>query len=104
MAEDENAPAPKRDLAELGAGLEQRMAELEQRMAGLEERLSEQIRDSQTEILKAFLPWQESVHTQFRKLEANMGNNVTSIEQRMGIMERRLWEIEKRLLMNPPAA
>jgi hypothetical protein len=33
-----------------------------------------------------------------------MGNNVTSIEQRMGILERHLWEIEKRLLMNPPAA
>jgi hypothetical protein len=86
MAEDENAPATKKDLAELEA------------------RLSEQMRDMQTEILKAFLPWQESWHTQFRKLEANMGNNVTSIEQRMGILERRLWEIEKRLLMNPPAA
>jgi hypothetical protein len=33
-----------------------------------------------------------------------MGNNVTAIEGRMSIMERRLWEIEKRLLMNPPAA
>jgi hypothetical protein len=32
-----------------------------------------------------------------------MGNNVTSIEIRMGILERRLWEIEKRLLINPPA-
>ena len=72
--------------------------------AVLKARLSEQMRDMQTEILKAFLPWQESWHTQFRKLEANMGNNVTSIEQRMGILERHLWEIEKRLLMNPPAA
>lgn len=101
MAEDENSPATKKDLAALEAGLE---AELEKRLASLEERLSERIRDSQTGVLKAFLPWQESVHTQFRKLEANMGNNVTSIEQRMGILERRLWEIEKRLLMNPPAA
>lgn len=40
----------------------------------MEERPSERIRDSQAEILKAFLPWQQSVHT------------------------------EKRLLMNPPAA
>jgi hypothetical protein len=32
-----------------------------------------------------------------------MGNNVTSIEQRMGILERRLWEIEKRLLLKTRA-
>ena|ERR1039458_975182 len=101
MAEDENAPATKKDLAELEARMD---TKLDTKLSELEDRLSERIRDSQTEILKAFLPWQESVHTQFRKLEANMGNNVTSIEQRMGIMERRLWEIEKRLLMNPPAA
>jgi hypothetical protein len=78
MAEDENAPATKKDLRGLGEDLRKEIAEME-------ERLSEQIRDSQTEILKAILPWQESVQTQFRKLEANIGNNVTSIEQRMGI-------------------
>jgi hypothetical protein len=59
MADDENAPATKKDLAQLGAGLEQRMAALEDRMSGLEDRLSERIQDSQTEILKAFLPWQD---------------------------------------------
>jgi hypothetical protein len=48
------------------------------------------MRDTHTEILRAFLPWQESWNTQFRKLETNMGNNVTSIERRMGILERRL--------------
>jgi hypothetical protein len=77
---------------------------MDTKLSELEDRMSERMRDMQMEILKAFLPWQESVHTQFRKLEANVANNVTSIEQRMGIMERRLWEIEKRLLMNPPAA
>lgn len=55
---DENAPATKKDLREL------------------EERLSEQMRDMQTELLKA----------------------------RMDVMERRLGEIEKKLLLNPPAA
>jgi hypothetical protein len=95
--DNENAPATKKDLAELATSMDQKLSDME-------ERLSERIRDSQTGILKAFLRWQQSVHTQFRKLEANMGNNVTSIEERMGILERRLWEIEKRLLMNPPAA
>jgi len=108
---DENAPATKKDLAQLETRIDTKLSELETRidaidakLSGLEDRITERIRDSQTEILKAFLPWQESVHTQFRKLEANMGNSVTSIEERMGILERRLWEIEKRLLMNPPAA
>lgn len=116
MADDENAPATKKDLTELRSELKGDMAQMEARFdhkletkfSEFEERLTsrvtEQIRDSQTDILKAFLPWQDSVHTQFRRLEANMGNNTTAIEQRMGILERRLWEIEKRLLMNPPAA
>jgi hypothetical protein len=112
MAEDEDAPATKKDLAELKTVLKTDLAELEARLEAkfdtkfseIRDSITEQIRDNQTEILKAFLPWQESVQTQFRKLEADMGNNVVSIQQRMNILERRLWEIEKRLLMNPPAA
>jgi len=64
---DENAPATKKDLREL----EER---IDGRMGALEERLSEQMRDMQTELLKAFLPWQDQVRIQFRELEANTGN------------------------------
>ena len=77
---------------------------LENRLCEFERRLSEQLRDMQTELLKAFLPWQEQVRIQFRELEANTGNSVVAVKQRMDVMERRLGEIEKRLLMNPPAA
>jgi hypothetical protein len=70
----------------------------------VEDRLSEQMRDMQTELLKAFLPWQDNVRIQFRELEANTGNSVQSVKLRMDTMERRLGEIEKRLLLNPPAA
>jgi hypothetical protein len=69
-----------------------------------EARLSDQMRDLQTELLKAFLPWQEQVRIQFRELEVNTGNSVNAVKERMGILERRLSEIEKRLLMKPPAA
>lgn len=55
---DENDPATKKDIQ------------------ALEERLSEQMRDMQTELLKAFLPWQDQVRIQFRELEANTGNSV----------------------------
>jgi hypothetical protein len=44
MAEEEDAPATKRDLAQL------------------EERLLERMRDMQTELLMAFQPWQDSIH------------------------------------------
>jgi hypothetical protein len=78
--------------------------ELQEVVRTSEARLSEQIRDVQTELLKAFLPWQENVRIQFRELEVNTGNSVNAVKERMGILERRLSEIEKRLLMNPPAA
>lgn len=84
--EPEDAPLTRRDLA------------------ATEERLSEQLRDMQTELLKAFLPWQDQVRIQFRELEANTGNSVTAIKQRMDVMERRLSEIERKLLREPPAA
>jgi hypothetical protein len=82
----DDAPATRKDLAEM------------------EGRISEQMRDMQTELLKAFLPWQDQVRVQFRELEANTGNSVVAMKERMGILERRLAEIEKKLLLNPPTA
>jgi len=47
---DESAPATNNDLWGLA-----------ERMKASEDRLSEQMRDMQTELLKAFLPWQDQV-------------------------------------------
>jgi DNA anti-recombination protein RmuC len=95
-------------LGEVEKRFDTRLGKVEERfdnrLGEFERRLSEQLRDMQTEILKAFLPWQEQVRIQFRELEANTGNSVVAVKQRMDVMERRLGEIEKRLLMNPPAA
>jgi hypothetical protein len=96
MATDD-APATKRDLAELEERMRQQMREMQAQ-------LQEQMRDMQTELLNAFLPWQESVHVQFEELKFNTRNSVESIRERITIVERRLFEIEKKLLMNPPAA
>ena len=107
MAENENAPATKKDVAVVAkdvAAVAKDVAAVRRDLAASEERLSEQMRDMQTELLKAFLPWQEQVRIQFRELEVNTGNSVSTVKERMNILERRLWEIEKRLLMNPPAA
>ena len=100
MADDENASATKRDLALVTKDL----AALETRLDVRMDSLSEQMRDMQTELLKAFLPWQRDVRIQFRELEVNTGNSVQAIKERLEILQHRLQEIEKRLLMNPPAA
>jgi chromosome segregation ATPase len=98
-------------------GLGQRIDGLEQRIDGLERRveerllevevkltkrmddfaasLEEQIRDSQTEVLKAMLTTQESNLARFKEIEP--------LRERIAILERRLLEIEMKLHI-PPAA
>jgi predicted RNA-binding protein len=62
------------------------------------EAVQEYVRDAQTEILKAFLPYQEGQNIRLRTLE-NVG---TGISERIAVVERRLAEIEKKLLLHPP--
>jgi hypothetical protein len=88
-------PATKKDLAELEARLD---AKLE----ALKEALEERIRDSQTELLKAFLPWQQSQNLRFQHIEVNAANTELLLKKRMEVLEIRLQEIEKRLLIEPP--
>jgi hypothetical protein len=64
----------------------------------------EAVRDSQTEVLKAFLPYQESSNVRMRALEAKLSNVDSGLSERVSIVERRLQELEKRFLQNPPAA
>ena len=65
--------------------------------------VQERIRDAQTEILKAFLPFQQSTNIRMRKMEADQSNSNAALGERMTIMEGRLFEIEKKLLNYPPA-
>ena len=58
MAEDESAPASKKDVWLM-------RRELVIRIDQSHERMSEQLRDTKTELLKAFLPWQEQIRIQF---------------------------------------
>src|ERR1022692_259037 len=98
MADDENASATKRDLALVTKDLAvvtKGLAALETRLDVRMDSLSEQMRDMQTELLKAFLPWQRDVRIQFRELEVNTGNSVQAIKERMDILQHRLQEIEK---------
>jgi hypothetical protein len=85
MDDDRNAPASKADLAEL----ETRITEA----------LTEVVRDGQTEILKAFYGFTETVQTRFKAQD----DTEAGLKKRLTVLEERLLEVEKRLNM-PPAA
>ena len=65
----------KADIAELRAELKGNIAELRTETHSGFDRLQEQMRDMQTEILRAFLPYQGSQNLRLRNLEANTANN-----------------------------
>jgi hypothetical protein len=92
----EDTPATKRDIRKL----DERLASVDERLAGMEERLLERMRDMQTELLKAFLLYQEQTRLRNSALEARQA----ALEGRFNTVEGRLGEIEKRLFLNPPAA
>jgi hypothetical protein len=63
--------------------------------------LTEVMRDMQTEILRAFEAWTGAQTIRLRKLEADHSNLDAAMSGRMEVLERRLSQIEKRLLMGP---
>ena len=100
MDDDRNAPATKADLAEmetrLTAGFRADLAERETRMV---DQLTEAIRDTQTETLKAFYGFVETVQTRFKAQD----DTEAGLKKRLTVLEERVLEVEKKLIM-PPAA
>ena len=111
MDDDRNAPATKGDLAELETRILARMesvlderetrfkADLAEQETRLTETLTEVMRDGQTETLKAFYGFVESVQTRFRAQD----DTEAGLKKRLTVLEERVLEVEKKLLM-PPAA
>jgi hypothetical protein len=81
MDDDRNASATKGDLAEWGT------------------RTIEVIRDAQTETLRAFYGFVESVQTRFKAQD----DTEAGLKKRLTVLEERVLEVEKKLNM-PPAA
>jgi hypothetical protein len=86
---------------ELSGDLSRQLASTKRELV---DHIQETVRDAQTEILKAFRPFQEGSDLRIRAVEVKLTNTDVALTERMHVMERRLWEIEKRLLINPPAA
>jgi hypothetical protein len=65
-----------------------------------EDRLTEIIRDTQTEVLKAFYSFAESNRQRVAQLEGNQGALIT----RVGVLEDRILELERKVnFPNQPA-
>src|ERR1039457_1539499 len=88
--ENGNQPATKQDLAEV-------RTEMENRMQAMEDRLIKAFRDSQTELLKAFYSFTESNRQRVSQVE---GNQIALIT-RVGTLEDRLTDLERRLISPP---
>jgi len=69
------------ELTELKAELKAEMAEMKRELI---DTTQEQVRDAQTEILKAFLPYQERTNVRFRAFEAKVSNTETELYARNG--------------------
>ena len=100
-------PATKQDLLELAQSTRQELLELEQRLddrfeqrfVELEQRLREAIRDTETNLLRAFFGYAETVQKHLTDLD----RSDSTLRERLMSIENRLLEMEKRLKM-PPAA
>ena len=89
--ENGNQPATKQDLAEV-------RIEMENRMQAMEDRLIEAFRDLQTELLKAFYSFTESNRQRVSQLEGNQASLIT----RVGTLEDRMTDLERRIITPPP--
>ena len=100
-----NQAATKQDLAELEQRLTKDITSLEQRLTKgiselenrLTERFQEAIHDAETRLLKAFYSYAEAAQKHF----ADLDQASVSFRERLGTLEGRILEIEKRLNMPP---
>ena len=104
MADDRNSPATKGDLAdlrtELKGDLSDSRTDLKRELAVQKDELIEVIRDSQTEILKAFYGFSQTIQERFKLAD----DAEAALKRRMATLESRVLEVEKRLNMPPNAA
>jgi hypothetical protein len=89
-----NQPATKADLE----ALEQRLVQQFERQR---EYIDERARDMQTELLRGFRSYQESMTVKVAKLTADVSNIDTATDKRIAIVEERLAELERRIAQRP---
>jgi hypothetical protein len=89
-------PATKADLQDLKEQIQGRMDVQEQRII---EQVGTLIRDSETRLLQAFYGYAEATNKRLNQVDGN----VAIFLNRLGTVENRLLEVEKRLNIPPTA-
>ena len=100
-----NSPATKGDLQDLAqqlrsefrSDLQQLRSEFRSDLQQLRDDLKEAIRDSQTEVLKGFYGYIESLQIKLKDTESRED----FLRQRINVLESRVLEVERRLNMPP---
>jgi hypothetical protein len=87
--------------ADLKAGLDALEQRLLQQFERQREYIDERARDMQTELLRGFRSYQESMTVKVAKLTADVGNIDTATDKRIAIVEERLSELERRIAQRP---
>lgn len=98
--DNSHEPATKQDLAGVRQELKQDIADVRQEVAILRSEMSHQfdglketMRDSQTELLKAFYSFTESNRHRVSQVEGGQANLTT----RVGVLEDRMLELERKV-------
>jgi hypothetical protein len=60
------------------------------------------VRTAQAEIMRTFLQFHEGSHVRIRAIEVKFSTSDAAVNERLYILERRLAEIEKRLMLELP--
>ena len=111
-----DGPVTREEFRQEIAGLEGRLmermglmqTEIEQRMTDrmrlmqtqIEEHTTESTRDMQTEVIRVFMEFQQRNESR----DGSQDKATAGLSERLGMVERRLFQIERKLLLEPPAA
>jgi hypothetical protein len=94
-----NRPVTRADLEEFRGELVQQIGEfIDTRIRQSEEQFAERLHDSETKLLKAFYQYQEHSDVRMRKMSADISNMDTASDLRINNLERRVIEIERKIL------
>ena len=77
---------------------------IHQSKSKLKDEILDSIRQTETALLKAFFAYQEHAEVRMRKMSADVSNVNTASELRLNNLEQRVIQIEKKLMLDPPAA
>jgi hypothetical protein len=97
MENGNDSPATRRDLQDLRVELNDFKVEVNTRFEAFEHRMDQRLHDMETRILQAFYGYAEATNKRFNQIDGN----VAIFINRLGTIESRLLEVEKRLNIPP---